>query len=188
LQVDEYQPSRRSSRLSLRVLSLPWLFWGLPAAAATLGSDISQALRDGAFDLEFRYRYELLDEASYDKNANASILWSRLIYRSAGARDFVLTLNVDNVSAIGAKNYDSTRKGKSQFPVVPDPTGADLNLASLTYTGLDQAEIVVGRQRIKRANDRCTLAPNDNFPPELIRLCLGLERRSQSSLGSQPQS
>lgn len=130
------------------------LLIGSLAGAQGIGARFGGALKEGQFDLDFRYRYELVDDAAFGSDANASILWTRLLYTSAADRDVVLALNVDDVHTIGPSDYNSTRNGKTQYPVVPDPTGAELNLATITYSGLENARMVFGRQRIKRANDR----------------------------------
>lgn len=128
--------------------------WAADAGAQNSGAELAQALRDGTFDLNFRYRYEFVDQADFARDANASTLWTRLIYESAAFRGFAVTLNLDDVHTIGANNYNSTRNGKIDYPLAPDPTGTDLNRASIKYTGLEGAEMVFGRQRIKRSNDR----------------------------------
>jgi hypothetical protein len=89
-----------------------------------------------------------------DKDANASTLRTRLVYKSAEFKDVFLTLNMDDVRPIVSTDFNDTRNGKTQYPIVPDPKGTDLNLASLTFTGLENGTFVLGRQRIKRANLR----------------------------------
>ena len=127
---------------------------GPPVGAQGVGTEISRAFRDGEFSLDFRYRYEFADDEGFERHANASTLRTRLAYTSAAVRGFALTLNVDDVHAVGADNYNSTRNGKTDHPVIPDPTGTELNLASIAYTGLEDATVVVGRQRIVRGDGR----------------------------------
>jgi len=141
-------------RLLARAASIGALVFGQPTGAQNVGSEISQALRDGEFGLDLRYRYEFVDDAGFGDNANASTLRTRLAYSSASFRGFTVDLNLDDVHIIGADNYNSTRNAKTQYPPVPDPTGTELNLASVAYTGLEDATIVVGRQRILRGNGR----------------------------------
>ncbi len=61
---------------------------------------------------------------------------------------------MDDLRPIIGSDFNDTRNGKSQYPVVADPKGTDLNLASLTFTGLEGGKIVLGRQRINRENQR----------------------------------
>ncbi len=124
------------------------------AVAEPLSSEFANALKEGSFNVNFRYRYEYVDQDSIAKSANASTLRSRLVYKSGEFKNTFLTLNMDDLRPIVGDNFNDTRNGKTQYPVVADPKGTDLNLASLTFTGLENATIVVGRQRIIRENAR----------------------------------
>jgi len=141
-------------RLLARIAGIGATVFGPVAGAQNLGTDIAQALKEGAFGLDLRYRYEFVDDEGFDRNANASTLRTRLAYTSAPVRGFAVTLNLDDVHVIGPDNYNSTRNAKTQYPLIPDPTGTELNLASVTYTGLHGATIVVGRQRLLRGTGR----------------------------------
>ncbi len=125
-----------------------------PALAESVGEELANAFENGSFDLNFRYRYEFVDQDSAMRDANASNLRTRLVYKSGDFRDFSLTINVDDVRPIFADNFNDTRNGKSQYPTVADPKGTDLNVFALTYTGLENGTIVAGRQRIIRENAR----------------------------------
>jgi len=124
------------------------------AGAQDWGAEFADALTNGEFDLNFRYRYEYVDQDSFDKDANASTLRTRLVYKSADFKNFFLTLNMDDLRPVVADNFNDTRNGKTQYPTVADPKGTDLNLASITFTGLEDGTIVFGRQRIIRNNAR----------------------------------
>ena len=138
----------------VRTISFVAMVFAPLAGAQNIATEIVQALSDGELDLDLRYRYEIADEDAFDRNANASTLRTRLVYTSDSVDGFSVTLNVDDVRAIGANNYDSTRNAKTQYPRVPDPEGTDLNLVSIAYAGLEKTTIVVGRQRILRDNGR----------------------------------
>jgi hypothetical protein len=130
------------------------------AIAENFGTQLGDAFKDGEFDVDFRYRYEYVDRESRGpadpvvKNANASTLRSRLVFKTGDFYNTFLTLGMDDVRTIVSDNYNSTRNGNSRYPVVADPTGTDINLASITFTGLKNAPIVLGRQRIIRDNSR----------------------------------
>jgi hypothetical protein len=125
-----------------------------PAGAENFGTEIADAFKDGEFDLNFRYRYEFVDQDSLEQDANASTVRTRLVYKSAEYQNMFVTLNLDDVHTVVANNYNSTRNDKTQYPVVADPKGTDLNLASITFTGLEDGNMVFGRQRIIRENSR----------------------------------
>jgi hypothetical protein len=133
------------------------------AAAEGPGENIAEAFKDGEFDVNFRYRYEFVDRDTprpglaadpVTKNANASTIRTRLVYKTAEWRKLFATVNMDDVRTVFVNDYNSTRNGQTQYAAVADPAGTDLNLASLTYTGLEDGKVVLGRQRIIRDNAR----------------------------------
>jgi hypothetical protein len=150
----------RGGRHHVQFFARVWLAAGVSVlcmpvhAADNLGTQIADSFKNGSFDVAFRYRYEFVDQDSQAKDANASTLRTRLVYKTAPLFDTFLTLNMDDVRPIVASNFNDTRNGKSQYPTVADPKGTDLNLASLTYTGLEDTKIALGRQRITRGNLR----------------------------------
>ncbi|MFQ5635132.1 MAG: hypothetical protein ACE5G3_07360 [Gammaproteobacteria bacterium] len=159
--VDLARRDECGSRFSTgRWLSVLWcvLLTGLAGSPAWAAEDwsgqLADALKIGEFDLGFRYRYEFVDAAGASKDANASTLRTRLVYKSAEFRDVSLTINMDDLRPIIGRDFNDTRNGKTQYPVVADPKGTDLNQAALTWTGVDGGTLVLGRQRIIRANHR----------------------------------
>lgn len=116
-------------------------------------SPLQDALADGTTDILLRYRYERVEQDSYDKDANASTLLTRLSYKSADYQGFFTQLEFDHVTAIGNDNYNSTVNGKTQYPVVADPTGTDFNHAYLGYSH-GNLLVTAGRQRINHNDQR----------------------------------
>jgi hypothetical protein len=126
----------------------------LPVYAGSINLDaVQKAVSDGQTSLSMRYRYEGVDQDGFEKDANASTLRTRLSYKSGNLNGFFANIEVDNVSAIGNENYNSTANGKSQYPVVADPTDTDLNQA---YIGYKQGNLLftLGRQRVVHNNQR----------------------------------
>ncbi|WP_417689340.1 alginate export family protein [Pseudidiomarina sp.] len=116
-------------------------------------STLQDAFADGTTDILLRYRYERVEQDSYDKDANASTLLTRLSYKSADYQGFFTQLEFDHVTAIGNDNYNSTVNGKTQYPVVADPTGSDFNQAYLGYRS-GNLLVTAGRQRINHNDQR----------------------------------
>lgn len=139
---------------SVAVLAVSFLAAAPALAQGSWQSELENAFRTGEFDLAFRYRFEFVDEDILSKDANASTLRTRLVYKSGEFKNVFLTLNMDDVRPIIGHDFNDTRNGKTQYPVVADPKGTDLNIAALTYTGFENASIVLGRQRIQRENVR----------------------------------
>ena len=124
------------------------------ASAEDWTDEFADAVKGGEFNLNFRYRYEFVDQDGFDKDANASTLRTRLVYKTGEFHNFSAIINMDDLRPIVGSDYNSTRNGKTQYPLVPDPKATSLNLAAISYTGLENTEIVLGRQRIIRGNHR----------------------------------
>ena len=143
-----------SSAISIASAGLLAATLAMPASAANVGTDIADAFKNGKFNVDFRYRYEFVDQDSLDDDANASTIRSRLVFQSAEYKDFSVNLGLDDLRTIGNGNYNSTRNGQGAYPTVADPKGTEVNIASLVWTGLDGVKVEAGRQRIKRGNLR----------------------------------
>ena len=126
------------------------LFWltALPAIADQSDTDgIAYMFEQGDFSLDMRYRYEYVDEDGFEDEAKASTLRSKVAFQSALYEGFSFLTELSNVSYIGADDFNSTENGKTQYPVVPDPDGTELNQAWAKY-GWKELSGIYGRQRI----------------------------------------
>ena len=103
--------------------------------------------------LDARYRYEHVDQDNPLNNANAQTLRTRAGVQSGKWYGLSALIEADNVSRIGDARYNSTRNGQSDYSVVADPDGSEINQALLRY---DQqyGSVVLGRQRINLDNQR----------------------------------
>lgn len=124
------------------------------AQAESLTDQLVSSVKESTVNLGFRYRFEAVDDDAFTNEAWASTLRSRLTVVPKPVNGFGLLLEVDDVRHIGAENYNDTRNGVTDRPGVTDPEGTDLNQALLRYTGFAGTDIVIGRQRIERANQR----------------------------------
>ena len=80
-------------------------------------------------------------------------LRSRITATSGAVHGFTVLGEVDNVTVVGSTKYNSTENGKTQYPVVADPKGTEVNQIYLKYT-MDSANGIYGRQRINYSNQR----------------------------------
>ena len=147
-------------------VSLPWILFSLialtfttsvlspPASAADQEQSKPGLNSDGKLSLNFRYRYEFVDQDSFTKDAHASILRTRLAYRSPYFANFGFLIELDDVRSIGADLYNSTRNGNTNRPVVADPEGTEVNQALILYRGIENTVIRAGRRRITLDNHR----------------------------------
>lgn len=127
-----------------------------PAAAlAQDGSaqSFTEMVKEGEINLTFRYRYEYVDQDSFDRNARASTLKSRITFKSAEYQNLSFLAEVDNVSYIGDDDFNSTDNGNTNYPTVADPKGTEFNQAWLKYRWEGLAGFY-GRQRIHHGNQR----------------------------------
>ncbi len=116
-------------------------------------ADFTSMFTDGKASFDFRYRYEYVDDDAFSRNAKASTLRSRLTFASATWQGVSFLAEFDDVTAIGDDDYNSTANGNTQYPVVADPEGTEVNQAWLKYS-FDKASGSYGRQRILHGSQR----------------------------------
>ena len=116
-------------------------------------TDPASMISGGDIAFDFRYRYESVDQDGFDRDAGASTLRSRLSFSSASWQGLSFVVEVDNVSVIGSERYNSTENGETDYPVVADPKGTDVNQAAIRYAtgGLSGT---YGRRRILHSGQR----------------------------------
>jgi len=117
-------------------------------------ADLTTALKGGRTWLNFRYRFEEVDDDGLPLNGTASTLRTVLGYETGVWNGWRATVEFEDVSPIGADNYNSTINGKTNRPVVADPDGSEVNQAFVTYEGFEDLVLRVGRREIKYDNFR----------------------------------
>ena len=123
-------------------------------AAAPAPTDLVSALTGGKAHLDFRYRYEQVDQQGFDVDAYASTLRTRLNYTTAEWQGLTAMLEAANVVVLGQYSlYNSTTNGATSRPVVADPEYTEINQAWLQYKLGDYTGIG-GRQVINLDNQR----------------------------------
>lgn len=134
----------------LNPLTIALLCLSTPLAAA---EDFSNLLTQGKPILDARYRYEHVDQDNALKHANAQTLRTRVGFQSGKWYGLSALIEADNVSRVGDASYNSFRNGQTDYSVVADPDGSEINQALLRY---DHAlgNAVLGRQRINLDNQR----------------------------------
>ncbi len=126
-----------------------------PAAAPAAKSAATpiEAIKSGEVKLQFRYRYENVDQDNALEEADASTLKSRLTYTTLGYKGWQAQVEIDDVSPIGDEDYNSTGNNETGYSVVADPEGTEVNQAWLSYSCWDTV-VKGGRQRILLDNER----------------------------------
>ena len=114
------------------------------------------AVQDTKPAFNIRYRLEMVDQDGYDKNAQASTAKARLSWIMRESQGFSVGLEGDYVFALppgSGEDFNSTENGRTEYPVVADPTDFDLNQAFLRYNS-DDLTVTAGRQRIAHFEQR----------------------------------
>jgi len=115
--------------------------------------DLAKAVADGKTSLGFRYRLEHVAQDGIDEDALASTARARLTWNSAETDDFSFGIETDYTLILGIEDFNSTTNGRTEYPVVADPKGFDLNQAFVKY-GNGDTTVTVGRQRINHGGQR----------------------------------
>jgi hypothetical protein len=117
-------------------------------ALASVGARAQDSFFDGSrLYVEARYRLEDVEQDNAPLPATASTLRTRAGFESNPQYRFGIMLEVEDVHAIGAEQYNSTTNGKTQYSVVPDPEGTEVNQAYVNFQAYGM-RARVGRQRI----------------------------------------
>jgi len=150
-------PSARLMPLTLFALSATSL-----SAQADFTKDIEDALNfyhygnNGAVLMDLNYRWENVDQdrgPGNPKTANANTARLRLGLLSPTFYKFQAYAEYEGLYAL-QEDYNSTRNGRTQYSTIVDPDASELNQFWLSYKGIPDTLVKVGRQRIKLDDDR----------------------------------
>lgn len=119
----------------------------LPFAAA----HAQEAKQPVAAEWNLRLRHEMVDDAAFPNDSNATTLRLRLGVRAQFAEHWSALVEGEGIAATG--DYDSTANGRTGYPVIADDGGAELNQAWLTWSNT-KAKATLGRQRVQFGNQR----------------------------------
>jgi hypothetical protein len=125
---------------------------GVPVAHA--GDDFMAAVTGGKPTFLARYRYETVDQENIARDAKASTLRTQLGYQTGDYKGFGAYLQFEDVRTVGTDDFNDTVNGKTQFPVVADPSSTEINQSYLSYAGLPSTLLRYGRQVINLDNQR----------------------------------
>ena len=120
-----------------------------PVASADFAEEASETRPK--FDL--RYRLETVDQDGIEEDALASTAKARVSWIMDAAEGLSVGLEADHVFTVGSDDYHSLENGRTEFPVVADPTGTDLNQAFLRFRN-GGTIVTAGRQRILHGEQR----------------------------------
>lgn len=137
--------------MRLPIARLYFAFSLLFATAAVWAEDSVSpvdAIRDGKPILNFRLRYENVDQANIAEKGEAVTLRSLVGWQTGTWNGLSGTLELIDVGRAN-NDYNDSLNGKTQYPVIADPDNTDVNQLYVDYTGLPDTLIRGGRQSIK---------------------------------------
>lgn len=119
-------------------------------------SRIENLVEGGRAYVDARYRYEFVNDSNFAEDANASTIRTRVGVESGAYNGISALVEVENISSTGSEKYNDggATASDANRPVVADPTVTELNQAYLSYTGIEDTRIKVGRQTINRMDQR----------------------------------
>lgn len=138
----------------------------LPAVAADDASDKAEdaleALKQGKFSVNLRYRYETVADDTplfMGRDGRASTLRTAVGYESAAYRGFKVALAFEDVTDLGYEDdhanagAGSLNNGVTDRPGIPDPEITEINRATLSYSR-EQLAISAGRGEVGLGEQR----------------------------------
>lgn len=108
---------------------------------------IGDALKATKPIIELNTRYETVDQVGIANEAEALTSRLRFGVQTGKYKNWSFLAEMDAIAAF-TDDYNSTINGKTSFPNVVDPDGAELNRLQLVYTPSKTTSITIGRQRI----------------------------------------
>ena len=115
---------------------------------------LSAIIAQGRAVIDLRVRYETVDDASRALDANGTTVRARLGYETGYWNSLQLAFDFDQIWTVGGATYNSTRNGKTGYPVIVDPAMTALNRLQLTYASDFDTKFTLGRQRLILGNQR----------------------------------
>ena len=129
------------------------LLFGAHSAAMCAEYDGDRSVLNGVWTGQMRYRFESVDEDRPLHSANASTLRTRLGFETNPLLALGAMLEIEDVRAIGAEDFNTTTTGHGGYSVVPDPEATEINQAYITARhGSSRAR--AGRQNLVLDNAR----------------------------------
>jgi hypothetical protein len=117
------------------------------SGAAADSNPLWQAVITSRPILDMRLRSERVNQQAMQEGATAVTLRGRVGFETGSAWHTSLLVDADLIWALDS-DYNSTINGKTQFPVVADPEGSEINRLQIMNTAIPDTKVVLGRQRI----------------------------------------
>lgn len=127
----------------------------VPLTAQSNGWDsVVDIFKEGTISFDGRYRFEFKEDGNREKVARASTFRMHAGYETAeyfGLQGFI---EGEHIAPVGQDNYNDLTNGKTEFPMIYDSVGTELNQAYLTWSSIPDTTIKAGRYRLNLDNRR----------------------------------
>ena len=132
--------------------ALPFVLFlsALPAQANVDGAEEG----DVVVDFSLRYRLEQVETDLTPADATASTLRARLNWKNNISDSLNIFAEFDHVSTVGDDDYNSVINAKTEYRVIADPEGSDLNQFFITWKSSTDTLLKFGRHRINHDDQR----------------------------------
>jgi len=148
---------KRNHNILLGTLLGLILPFSITAAEEEGATDLASAITSGKATISGRYRYENVAQDNDLDDANASTLRLRLNYRTGQWNGWSAFGEFDHVFHVLLDDFNSgggTSPNRTEYSVVADPEGSDLNQLYLDYSANEDWKFRFGRQRILHDDHR----------------------------------
>lgn len=136
--------------------SLSALTLAFSSTYSVAADGVAKAFEEGKATVDFRLRYEAVDQDNVLADADALTLRTRLNYTTGSANGFSAVVEFEDVrSVLGVDDYSVPPSGVNPgvYSVIADPESTELDQAYLQYTN-GQTTAKMGRQVIALDNHR----------------------------------
>lgn len=136
--------------------SLSAIALAFSAAQVQAADNLAEAIEQGHTTLDFRLRYETVDQDNALQDADALTLRTRLTYESAANNGFSFVVEAEDVrSVLGIDDYSVPPTGFNPgvYSVIADPDSTELDQAYVQYSNV-KTTVRAGRQVIALDNQR----------------------------------
>ncbi len=116
----------------------------------------AESLSETKPDFNIRYRFESVDQQGIGKQARASTAKLRMSWTMPADEGLSLGFEIDHVLVFppgAGEKFNSTENGHTEYPIVADPSGFDLNQVFLRYRSKGLT-VTAGRQQILHSAQR----------------------------------
>ena len=145
--------------MRFKIISLAVLTAGLFSSVAAYAEDpLTALIAQGTPVIDLRARYETVDDKSKAFDGNAETLRARLGYETGNWNNLQLAFDFDQIWNLGSDNFNSTRNGRTAYPVIadpkhdgPQPSAADLYVRTTTPNSSSAANAFLSATSVSSA-------------------------------------